>query len=370
MRERLPAKLPSPTQIGPEEELLLTLKQPVERPTLVLCDLSGNVNAVLHALAARGFVELQGKQPALSAFGKSARLVLNGDMNDRQAGFVNIIKVVRWLREQGADVVTNAGNHELFVLATLARPLPNEIPRWAMRRAASLEDNSNFSWTLDDLPKTLRSSIANWLFNNGGMHCVEELGKYYAETQPEKSETPAETSILERLLPAISEYEETPETLSITRRTGLLHALRAVRTPLIAEYFDNLTPLYRSNGLVFVHAFLSAGVMKSPSFAEYIAKAQVRGTLPLGTDICERLRTIPIVWPQLKGEVFNILMPDCMISAFLKCVSRENSGFSRYSPKESKIIFGHKKSRRYFAGMILLAGFRLNGSGLIETSTN
>lgn len=256
-----PATPPDPlTILSKREEPIFTLKARPERPILFVTDTSGNVDALVHALAVRGWVRVENGVAVVTELGKQGELVLGGDLLDRDIQFASTASLIHWARLSGMKVTTICGNHELYAIAALMRPIPNELPDWALKEIHEIAADNATELIVQprDLKKTVPQSMRTWIYSNGGTKTLEELAHEFVKRGlPHLPETPEETRQLDRIGNGLlylgngSDYFLLPD-----KRLQFLMAMRAAAQPDIREYFDGLVPLYRSGALLFLHAFV------------------------------------------------------------------------------------------------------------------
>jgi hypothetical protein len=95
-------------------------------------DLHADADAFIASLVASGGVRKRaGKEPALklTSSGKKAIFVIGGDCLDKGPSNLRLLRVIQWLREQGAKVVLLAGNHDIRIKLGIASVGMDPDPR-------------------------------------------------------------------------------------------------------------------------------------------------------------------------------------------------------------------------------------------------
>jgi len=292
--------IPKETQ-KPADFQLVTLKSGPSVPILFQTDLSGNHEAFDYALRTYKFINESGdciERPG------QRRIVLSGDLCDRQSGIVPIAQRVTQLRDAGVTVSTTPGNHDLWMHAFLVNSVPTkeQIPQdvW--------EDvDGHFSHLNPHL--AVHQEFLRW-FLHGGKETLSELANWYRlETgfSDVASLKPVD-ELTEKL------YRDSPVAFvdyTLSKEAVKREPLRSFLAQMLEE------PFVRVGSLLFVHSIIPedylfhaglaefgahmTGILKDP-VGPWLLACGISISNPKRTDARYLIPEADMFWHKLKGN--------------------------------------------------------------------
>jgi hypothetical protein len=254
-----------PKKLLPEERFLTTLPARPSTHTLVLSDLAGNYDALMHALIVRGFVTIdEHKQIIPTTIGSAGKVIICGDISDREGSHTpECILLIDLLRTKGLKMHCVEGNRDSHMRAFLLHTIPTEIDI-----SETFGGSRSTEWVhLSQAHVT--AALEQWLTVDGGYATVCSFArrdKWWRRMQE---------ALLRNQPELVDAFRSHTLFKDPEKRDRCLDALKAARrvfraNPAYANFLQTLDPFHFDNGIAYVHAGLPANLPER-SWTEHLA---------------------------------------------------------------------------------------------------